>query len=123
MLDSGGYVGLQLDAAGGRVDFPARHETAYAIRQTGDALDPFARHGDYIVIDPEEPTQPGDNVLIRRADGAMILARLRYRRDGRVYLDSLSASRPAPAPLDDIEVDGIEYVAACLSSRYWSSGE
>jgi len=117
-LTSGGFVILDLDDRLGSVPFPARSTHAYAIRQEGDALDPYARDGDLIVIDPDHPVAPGDNVVVTKIDGGILVARLRYQRGGRLFLDAIVPGAAAPEPLPDLDVASVHYAAGSVPANY-----
>lgn len=120
VLGGGGFVVLEKESEAGYVRFPINpaHQSAYAVRQDGDGLDPYARHGDFLVVVPEQQPSPGDDVLVRRNDGTVMVARLRYVRDGRLYLDAIVPNADAPAALNNDEIASVEYVAGKVSSRY-----
>jgi len=116
---NGGTVLMEQERAAGFVPVPPQSESAYAIRQVGDDLDPFCRHGDFVVIDPTAPIYPGDDVLVTLADGTAAVMRLRYRKDGRTYLDPLIPGRPGLPALPDTEITAIHYVSGTAKSRTW----
>ncbi len=50
---------------------------AYALRITGDALEPVYRDGDVIIVSPERKVRAGDRILLRFVDGELAVRRLR----------------------------------------------
>ena len=111
-------------AAGERHDtvaFPTRDSSAYALRVRGDWMHPRYRDGEYIVIEPREAAQPGDDVVVVCKDGRRFLRVLAWRKGDSVSLLSVNgASGPLTIQSDDIAE--IHAVAGTVSSRAIQGG-
>ncbi len=86
------------------IEFPGAPDPAmYALRVTGNSLEPTYRQGDILIMSPAAPIRRGDRILLRTRKGEVILKELLRRTARRVELRSLnpSGSERAVAP-DDI---------------------
>lgn len=73
---------------------------AFALRITGDSMEPRFKTGDIIVVDPDAQIDPDNFVIVRNAEGEVLFKQL--RRYGRTWvLHSLNPKYP------DIEVGRI----------------
>lgn len=103
----------------GRVDWPARGTSMYALRCQGESMKPRIRHGEFVVIDPAHAYVPGDEVLVKSTEGKVMIKQLAYIRDGMVHLDSINESHSRISiPQEQIEV--IQYMAGIAKSALWS---
>lgn len=97
----------------GTVDHPAKGRNTYALRVRGESMHPRIRSGEFIVVEPESPANPGDDVVVICQDGRKMVKQLLYQRDGEVTLGSINNGfKPLTIPLADIEA--IHYVAGIL---------
>ncbi len=102
-------IGLARAGAGGYFDdagFPAgsgwedvqcpgvRDENAYALRITGDSMEPVYREGDIIVVSPNSAPRRGDRVVVRLSDGEVMAKILARRTAETVVLDSFNPDYP-----------------------------
>lgn len=74
----------------GFVNFPTKDQNAYAIRIHGDSMSPRFRHGEFVIIEPNHPPSPGDEVLVKTGTGRAMVKIFLYWRDDRLYLDSIN---------------------------------
>lgn len=103
----------------GFVHYPTRDANAYALRVKGDSMRPRIKHGEFVVIEPHHPPEPGDEVLVRTKDGKTMVKVLDFRRGGVVQLSSVNEEHK-PLTVDDEQIDRLHYVAAIVkSSRYY----
>ncbi len=65
-------------------------ENAYALRITGDSMEPVYRDGDLIVVSPHSRTHVGDRVVVRLASGEVMAKELRRRTEHEITLASLN---------------------------------
>ncbi len=65
-------------------------ENAYALRITGDSMQPVYRDGDIIVVSPNTRTHVGDRVVVRLASGEVMAKLLKRRTAERITLASLN---------------------------------
>ncbi|WP_244165671.1 LexA family transcriptional regulator [Metapseudomonas otitidis] len=94
---------------------------AYALKVVGDSMEPRIRNGEYVLIEPNRPYYPGDEVLVQVIDGTVTQSMIKvfmYDRDGYVRLLSVNDQHP-PMTIDKISILKIHPVGAILkSSRY-----
>jgi len=73
------------------VDVPGiADENAYALRITGNSMEPVYRDGDVIVVSPNSQTHVGDRVVVRLKNGEVMAKELRRRTQEKVILASLN---------------------------------
>lgn len=122
--DGGLYVELEhaVGHGDGSVWFPSDDPGAYCVRCKGDSMTPRIQHGEFAVVEPNHQVAPGDEVLVKVADERVMIKRLRYIRDGRVYLDSINSAAHEPIVLDIEDVGAIHYVAAVVKSVFYRPG-
>jgi len=65
-------------------------ENAYALRITGDSMEPVYRDGDIIVVSPNSQTRVGDRVVVRLVSGEVMAKELRRRTATELTLASLN---------------------------------
>ncbi len=76
---------------------------AYALRITGDTLEPVYRNGDVIVVSPDREVRAGDRILLRYVDGELTVRLLRRLTDTEVELSAFaSGSEIRVEPLSNI---------------------
>ena len=63
---------------------------AYALEITGDSMVPVYRAGDTIVVSPQSGVRRGDRVVVRTADGEVMVKQLGRRSARRVELQSFN---------------------------------
>jgi SOS-response transcriptional repressor LexA len=102
----------------GYIDVPSRDPHAYAIRCVGDSMRPRIRDGEYAVIEPAHPIEPGDDVLVKSKDGRVMIKTFLYKRAGRVHLVSVNEAHP-PISLYEEEIEHMHYVAARTRASLW----
>lgn len=88
-------------------------ENAYALRITGNSMEPVYRDGTIIVVSPNSQTYVGDRVVVRLRNGEVMAKELRRRTPEEVVLASLNpdhAERTEP-------LSGIVWMARIL----WAS--
>lgn len=102
----------------GRIDWPTRDPNAYALRCKGDSMKPRIRHGEFVVIEPNHPVMPGDEVLAKSKAGRVMVKQLAYIRDGMVYLDSVNEAHPRISIAQE-ELEALHYVAGIAKSALW----
>lgn len=71
--------------------FPASAE-AYALRIRGDNLRPRIKNGEYLIVDPEQEAQPGDDVIITLKRTVLMMREYLYRRDDEYVFGPVQGS-------------------------------
>lgn len=118
--DNGHFVEMDFPVGhgDGYIDLPSRDPGAYAVRCRGDSMAPRIKHGEYVVVEPATEVRPGDEVLVKSADGRVMVKQFLYRRDGRVHLVSVNDAYP-PIAIDEKDIEAMHYVAAIAkASRF-----
>ena len=91
-FDDGGFpVGKGWD----EVDIPAlKDEHAYALKVSGDSMQPAYRKGDVIVVSPSAPIRRGDRVVVKTNEGEVMVKQLARKTTKTVELQSFNPSHP-----------------------------
>ena len=71
----------------------ADDEHTYALEISGDAMRPAYRDGDIILVSPSTAIKRGDRVVVKTADGEMMIGELKRRTARALELQSLDSSR------------------------------
>ncbi|MSO64781.1 MAG: helix-turn-helix transcriptional regulator [Alphaproteobacteria bacterium] len=96
------------------VDWPAIDAAnVYALRITGDSMQPVYRPGDVIIVSPHAGARRGDRVVVKLTSGEVMAKQLGARSRERVELLSLN---PAHEPLH-VAADKVVWMARIL----WAS--
>lgn len=92
---------------------------AYGLRVKGDSMSPRIRHGEYVLIEPNQPLVDYEEVLVMTLDGRKMIKVFSGRKDGFYRLESINAEHgPIHVAVDAVEA--IHYVAGILKgSRYF----
>jgi phage repressor protein C with HTH and peptisase S24 domain len=101
-FDDGGFpVGKGWDEVG----LPRfNDEQAYALKISGESMQPTYRDGDIIVVSPAAPVRRGDRVVVKTRDGEVMAKELKRRTAKVVELLSLNTSHTdRTLPASDIE--------------------
>jgi phage repressor protein C with HTH and peptisase S24 domain len=65
-------------------------EHAYALEISGDQMQPAYRDGDVLVVSPATPIRRGDRVVVRTAEGEVMIKELKRRTAKALELQSLN---------------------------------
>ncbi len=103
----------------GHIDWRTKDANAYALRCKGESMKPRIRHGEFVVIEPNRPVTPGDEVLVRSEDGRVMVKQLAFIRDGMVHLDSVNEAHPRIS-IEESQVKALHYMAGIAKSALWS---
>jgi len=87
---------------------------AYSLRIRGDSLRPRLKHAEYLIAEPNNTAMPGDDVIVKRADGQELIKELLWIRDDEIYLGSINNGCP-PLTLQQAEVDYIHRISAIVT--------
>lgn len=102
----------------GYVDFPSKDPDAYALKCEGDSMRPRIKDGEFVVIEPNHPIEPGDEVLLKSKDGRVMVKEFLYKRAGRTHLISVNDAHPQMS-FTDQEIDKMHYVCAICRPSTW----
>jgi transcriptional regulator with XRE-family HTH domain len=102
----------------GYIDWPTTDPDAYAIECAGDSMRPRIKHGEFVIIEPNHPIQPGEEVMVKSKDGRVMVKELAYKAVGRYTLLSINESH-GKISLSEDEIDKIHYVAGIAKKSMW----
>jgi phage repressor protein C with HTH and peptisase S24 domain len=91
----------------------AGDEHAYALEISGDSMKPAYRDGDVIVVSPGTPIRRGDRVVVKTADGEVMVKELKRRTAKMLELQSLNAAHADRA----LDAGDVEWIARIV----WAS--
>lgn len=118
--DNGFWADLELPvgAGDGFVEVAVRDGNSYALRCRGDSMKPRIKDGEFVIVEPWQPPSPGDEVLVRAADGRVMVKELLYIRDGAVHLLSVNETHgKISIPLDEVEC--MHLVSGIVKRALW----
>ncbi|TCK44014.1 phage repressor protein C with HTH and peptisase S24 domain [Paraburkholderia sp. BL8N3] len=118
--DNGHWADLEYPVGhgDGYVDFPTKDPDAYALKCEGDSMRPRIQDGEFVVIEPNQPVEAGDDVLLKAIDGRVMVKRFLYKRAGRTHLISVNDSHPAMSFTDD-QIEKMHFVRAICRPSAW----
>lgn len=118
--DNGFWAPLEYPAGhgDGYINYPTRDAQAYAIRVKGDSMRPRIKPGEYVIIEPEAPVEPGHEVLVKTRDGRVMVKVLNFRRNGIIELSSINEDH-RPITLEENEIEIIHSVAGIAKSSLY----
>lgn len=92
---------------------------AYGLRVRGDSMSPRIKHGEYVVIEPNQRLVEHEEVLVITSDGRKMIKVFSARRDGFYRFESINEDHP-PIHIAVEQIVGIHYVAGILKgTRYF----
>ncbi len=65
-------------------------ENAYALKVSGDSMEPLYREGDVIIVDPMAQVRKGDRVVAKTTDGEVLAKTLNRRTSNIIELQSIN---------------------------------
>jgi transcriptional regulator with XRE-family HTH domain len=102
----------------GYIDWPTSDPDAYAIECSGDSMRPRIRHGEFVIIEPNHPIQPGEEVMVKSKDGRVMVKELAYKSAGRYTLLSVNEAH-GKIILHEDEIEKMHYVAGIAKKSMW----
>lgn len=120
LTDDGSWADLENlpGLSDGKLEFPSEDPNAYSVRCKGDAMLPRIKDGEFVVVEPSHPAEPGDEVLIRAHDGRMMVTTFLYARGGRSHFASINENHP-PMSIETENIERMHYVSAIVKAKYW----
>lgn len=94
----------------GYIIWPTKDPDAYSLRCKGNSMLPRIRHGEFVVIEPNHPIIPGDEVVVRDTKGRVMVKQFTYDQNGMFYFSSVNQTY-APFGIPKEEIKLIHYVA------------
>jgi phage repressor protein C with HTH and peptisase S24 domain len=91
---------------------------AYGLKVKGDSMWPRIQSGEYVVIEPNTPVHPSDEVFVRTVDGHNMIKIMNKTRDGNYQFSSVN-SEHRPITLAASQVEKMHFVSAIVkATRY-----
>lgn len=118
--DNGHFVDIEYPVGygDGHVRAPSEDKDAYALRCVGDSMTPRIKDREFVVVEPNHPIEPGDEVLVKSRDGRVMVKEFLYKRAGRVHLVSVNAAHP-PIAIDENQIEKMHYVGWIAKPSAW----
>jgi phage repressor protein C with HTH and peptisase S24 domain len=92
---------------------------AYGLRVVGDSMSPRIKHGEFVVIEPNQPAVQYEEVLVKTVDGRKMIKVFAQLQDGFYRFESVNEDHP-PIHVAVEQVEAIHYVAGILKrSRHF----
>lgn len=77
------------------IEFPDLADpNAYALKVTGDSMEPIYRKGDILIVSPDAEAKRGDRVVLKTMDGEVMAKEVLRRSARRIELRSLNTRHP-----------------------------
>jgi phage repressor protein C with HTH and peptisase S24 domain len=77
------------------IEFPDLGDpNAYALKVTGDSMEPMYRKGDVLIVAPDAEAKRGDRVVVKTVDGEVMAKEVLRRSARRIELRSLNSRHP-----------------------------
>ncbi|MEQ1975027.1 S24 family peptidase [Xenorhabdus sp. SGI240] len=90
--------------------WPSYDKDAYAVKCTNTSLMPRIKDGEFVVVEPNQPPTPGDEVLIITTDGNTTVKTYLFERDGQYHVLPINED-VAPIRIPKNTVQSIHYIA------------
>lgn len=121
-LGSDGYFTAVTSPAGhqtGNLHLHSDDPDAYGIRLLGDSMSPRIKHGEYVVVEPNQRLVEHEEVLVIMVDGRQMIRLFSGLKDGFYRFESIN-EKHGPIHIAADAIDKIHYVAGILKgTRYF----
>lgn len=106
----------------GLVQAPPLGQLARAVRIKGNALSPYVKDGQYLLLQPAgDDLQAEDNIVVTLLDGRMLIRELMYKRDDSLVVLPVHGGQPEAIEVGDIL--RIDAVLCVVPRRWWQAGD
>jgi SOS-response transcriptional repressor LexA len=124
---SGGEDGYYVEIAwtaqpDGFVSYPTMRSNAYAVRVKSDRMRPRIKPGEYVIVEPDVPCRPGDEVIVRTKAGRVMITVLHATRKGFVEVLALNDDQ-RPITLDLKDIESMHHVAGIAKDVLYLNGQ
>lgn len=118
--DNGHWADLEhpVGFGDGYIEWRSNDDNAYALRCWGRSMTPRVKDGEFLIIEPNHPWVPGDEVMVKALDGRVMVKQFLYERDGQIHLASINETHGIISLRRD-EIEKIHYVAGIAKSALW----
>ena len=120
-LGHGGYwsdMQYPVGNGDGYIRWPSYDRDVYALKCVGDSMVPRIKEGEFVIIEPNHPYHPGDEVLIVTDDGEVMVKTFLFERDGFYHLLPVNENH-APIKIQKLKVIKVQFVAGIAKSSLW----
>lgn len=108
-------VGLPI---GGRVRWGEDNPALYAYQVLGDELFPRIQAGEFIIVDPTRPCEPGEEILVRTHDDRFAVVLFVSRRGNMLSCRQLGIDQ-RPLTIADGDVASMAVITAIVKQPHW----
>jgi hypothetical protein len=106
----------------GHVLTPIVATGVHAIRVKGNALSPYVKDGQYLLLQSGPDQLPSEeNILITLVGGQKLLRELMHQRDGSLVVLPVQGGQPEAIEVSTIQQ--IDSVVCVVSRRWWQAGD
>lgn len=105
--------GLPPGAGDGSIVFSTKDPNAYALRVRGESMRPRIRSGEFVVVEPNTPYRPGDDVVVALRDGRRTVKEFLYERDDEVSFRAINESF-GDLTVRKSDIESIHFVGAIV---------
>jgi phage repressor protein C with HTH and peptisase S24 domain len=120
-LGDNGYW-AEIEYGEGYVATASLDKDAYAVRCKGDSMRPRIKDGEYVVLEPNQPISPGDEVLVKAKDGRVMVKEFVYEAQGKIFLLSTNETH-GKISVERANIEHMHYVGwIAKPSAYRSQG-
>jgi phage repressor protein C with HTH and peptisase S24 domain len=102
----------------GSVELLSRDANAYALKCEGDLMRPRIQSGEFVVIEPNQSVEAGDDVLVVSKDGRVMVKRFLYKAHGRAHMISVNDAHATLSFKSD-EIEKMHFVRAICRPSSW----
>lgn len=106
----------------GYVSYPAKRSNAYALRVKGDSMRPRIKPGEFVIVEPSVPCNPGDEVIVKTKSGKSMVKVLHSQRSGFIELLSLNDEHK-PMTIDVAEIEFMHHVSGIAKEPLFDKSE
>ena len=93
------------------------HPGAYALKVRGDGLAPTVEDGEFVLVDPSAPRDPGARVIIELTDGRRLMRKLLFERADTIAVRTING--PETNTLEKADVKSVHTVFAVYAAERW----
>jgi hypothetical protein len=115
-------LGPQLTDIPGYIELQSDDPAAFAIKIMGNDLHPRVKSGEYVIVSPSHPCNPGDEVLVTTTAGQQLVRELLFRRDGQVTLSGITNS-DARHTLENAQIERMQYIAGFAKAALYRASK
>ena len=93
---------------------------AYAVHVQGHGLEDRVHSGEYLIIEPNHPVEPGDDVEIVTKEGEWMVKRYLYEKSGSIYLANINNNHRMTS-MNKNAIETLNYVGPIVKPDWFES--